>query len=107
MNDNLCAKENSSQQRKSLKRCIKLFLKSTKEPTDKEKYFQRPNEKEINDLYCRWNHFLSELTKDSRIRLQKVEHAETTIQILKDKLVAMTLADFLHLICHHRRMVQS
>ena len=94
MNDGLCAKKNSSQQNKLLKHRIKLSLGSTKEPTDEEKRFLRPNEEELDDFYWRWSHFLSELTKVSRTTLHKVEHAETTMQTFKDELATMTLDKF-------------
>ena len=72
---------------------IQLSLESTKELTDEEKRVLRPNEKELDDFYCRWNHFLSEITKDSRTTLHQVEHADTKLQNLKDELDAMTLLE--------------
>ena len=37
---------------------------------------------------------MSKITKDSRTTLRKINHAETSMQALKEELDAMTLSDF-------------
>ena len=57
MNDDLCAEENLSRVSQSLKHQIKLLQDAANERTEEDKRVQRPHEKEMDDLYCRWNNF--------------------------------------------------
>ena len=57
VNDDLCAEENLAWLGQSLKRRIKLSEDATNERTEEDKRVERPNEREMDDFYFRWDNF--------------------------------------------------